>query len=62
MAPLGRGGEPWLVGTGLSLAAVVDALEEQGSPTAVAARLGLQERHVRVALEHFERSGGGLAA
>lgn len=58
VAPLGPGGELWLVGTGLSVAAVVDALGDEGSPTTVAARLGLHEQHVRLALEHFERSGG----
>lgn len=60
VAPAGPDGEPWLVGTGLSLATVVDALEDDGSPAAVAARLGLHEQQVRLALEHLERSGGGL--
>jgi uncharacterized protein (DUF433 family) len=45
----------WLVGTGYEVWEVVAVLERRGSPSAVAAETGLSERHVRLALEFWER-------
>jgi hypothetical protein len=45
----------WLVGTTWEVWQVVAVLERRGSLSAVAAETGLSERHVRLALEFWER-------
>jgi uncharacterized protein (DUF433 family) len=56
IARYGPRGDAWLVGTSYFVWQVVEALERQGSPAAVARDTGLSEHQVRVAFEYYERA------
>ena len=56
VAPHGPAGAAWLVGTRVYVWQVVEGLEHEGSLPALAARLGLSDQQVKVALEYHERA------
>ena len=56
LAPYGPTRAAWLVGTPVYVWQVVEGFEHEGSLPALAAKLGLTEHHVQVALEYHERS------